>query len=107
MPQIGLGPPLPGCPSRVATTARRRDHADRRVITGRIRNSRVEIPIEPTAALSPLLAGSFPEGFRTAAPVLVHRLVMGPSSETLYTKARSHNQGRTAVVGFKSGPCCR
>jgi hypothetical protein len=93
MPQIGLGPPLPGCPSRVATTARRRDHADRRVITGRIRNGRVEIPIEPPAALYPLPAGSFPEGFRTTAPVLVHRLVMGPSSETLYMKTSYRHQG--------------
>jgi hypothetical protein len=44
--QIGLGPLLPGCPSLVAITARRRDHSARHLISGRIRNGRVEIPIE-------------------------------------------------------------
>ena len=90
--QIRLAPLLPGYPSLIATTARRRDHSARHLITGRILNGRVEIPIEPAATLRPHPAGSFPEGFRTTAPVPVDRPVMGPSSETLYTK---------------SGSCCR
>src|ERR1700756_2688610 len=32
------------------------------------------------------------------------RLLMGASSETPYMKTRSHGQGRTAGVGFESGP---
>jgi hypothetical protein len=88
MPQIGLGPPLPAYPSLVGTTARPRDHAACHQISGRIRNGRVEIPIEPTEALYPLPAGSFPEGFRTTAPVLADRSVLGPSSETLYMCGR-------------------
>ena len=73
--QIGLGSLLPGYPSLVATIARPRDHSARYLITGRIRNGAVEIPIEPAAAL-PRPAGSFPEGFRTTAPVPVDRPVM-------------------------------
>jgi hypothetical protein len=73
--QIGLGPLLPGHPSLVATIARPRNHSARHLISGRIRNGPVEIPIEPAAAL-PRPAGSFPEGFRRTAPVLVDRPVI-------------------------------
>ena len=38
-------------------------------------------------------AAPFPEGFRTTAPMPADRHVMGPSSETLYTKGGSHRQG--------------
>jgi hypothetical protein len=81
--RIGLGRLLPGHPSPVATTARFRDHSARHVISGRILNARVEIPIEP-AATRPTSRGFLPEGFRTTAPVPVDRPVRGPSSETLY-----------------------
>ena len=90
MAQIGIGPLLPGHPSPAATTARLRDHSARHAISGRILNGCVEIPIEPAAALRLHPAGSFPAGFRTTAPVLVNRPVMGPSSETLNNSARRH-----------------
>ena len=58
--RIGLGPLLPGHPSPVATTARLRDHSARHVISGRILNGRVEIPIEPAATLRPTSRGFLP-----------------------------------------------
>jgi hypothetical protein len=51
--QIGLGPLLAAYPCLVATTTRLRDHAACRLISGRILNGRVEIPIEPPPALRP------------------------------------------------------
>ena len=95
--QIGLGPLLPGYPNLVATTARLRDHSARHVINGRILNRRVEIPIEPESLRQrsrPHPAGSFSDGFRTTAPVLGDRLVMGPSSESLYISAQSRRTAR-------------
>ena len=59
-PRIGLGPLLPGPPSPVAITGRLRDHPARHVITGRILNGRVEIPIEPPATLRPTSRGFLP-----------------------------------------------
>jgi hypothetical protein len=50
----------------------------------------------------------FPEGFRTTAPVIVDRLVMGPSSEILHTSGgfgpaiRRHPAGGRG--GFRLGP---
>jgi len=58
--QIGLGPLLPGYRSLVATTARLRHHSARHLISGRILNGRVEIPIEPAAALRPTSRGFLP-----------------------------------------------
>ena len=60
MAQIGIGPLLPGHPSPAATTARLRDHSARHVISGRILNGRIEIPIEPAAALRPTSRGFLP-----------------------------------------------
>jgi hypothetical protein len=83
-PQIGLGSVLSGHSGLVAIIAWRRNRSVHRVIRGRSLNCGVEIPIEPAAPLRRHPAGSFPEGFRTTAPVRVDRFVMGPSSETLY-----------------------
>ena len=47
----------------------------------------------PRQRCAPHPAGSFPAGFRTTAPVLVDRPVMGPSSETLNTKSGSCGRG--------------
>ena len=58
--QIGLGLLLPGYPNLLATTARLRDHTARHVISGRILNRRVEIPIEPAATLRPTSRGFRP-----------------------------------------------
>jgi hypothetical protein len=58
--QIGLGPLLPRYPSLVETTARLRDHCARHVISGRIRNGRVVIPIKFAAALRPTSRGFLP-----------------------------------------------
>jgi hypothetical protein len=49
--RIGLGPLLRGHRSPVATTVRLRNHSASHVITGRILNGRVEIPIAPAATL--------------------------------------------------------
>jgi len=51
---------LPGYPSLLATTARRRDHAARQPSSGHILNRRVEIPIEPVAALRLTSRGFLP-----------------------------------------------
>jgi len=56
----GLGPLLPGHPSPVAPTAQFRDHPTRHVISGRILNGRVEIPIETAATLRPTSRGFLP-----------------------------------------------
>jgi len=51
---------LPGHPSPVAPTAQFCDHSTRHVISGRILNGRVEIPIETAATLRPTSRGFLP-----------------------------------------------
>jgi hypothetical protein len=58
--QIGLAFLLPSDPSLAATTARLRACSASHVISGRILNGRVEIPIERAAALRPTSRGFLP-----------------------------------------------
>jgi hypothetical protein len=52
---------------------------------------RLEIPIEPAAAFRPTSRGFLPCRLSDDGPGARHRLVIGPSSETL------HNSGRVAA----------
>src|SRR6516162_5722042 len=73
----------------IASTARLNDRYAGCLTSPHILKRRAKIPIERAAPARTHPAGSFPEGFRTTAPVLVDRLVTGPSSETLYNFCRS------------------
>src|SRR5262249_47040356 len=74
--RIGVRFLLPGAPSLVATTVRLHNRSAGNLTKARIVNGYAEIPIERHSCAQ-LPAGSFPEGFRTTAPVLVDRFRCG------------------------------
>ena len=93
-PRSASDPCCRATPSLIATTAWRRDHSVRHVIRGRSLERPCRNPHSARGTAAPdNPAGSFPEGFRTTAPVRVDRFIMGPPSETLYMRTRSRGQG--------------
>ena len=82
----------------IASTARLNDRYAGCLTSPHILKRRAKIPIERAAPARTHPAGSFPEGFRTTAPVLGDGLVMGPSSETLH-KSRLPRCKKVAEVG--------